>query len=143
MNYSRVLQWVSGYIAVYHLLIGVLGIFASTAFMQDLISFFYGATLPVDATLFYTAKFVGAYFIAFGGMMWLVAMNPSKYQHLVWVAVLFFVIRLGELAYFYNFLGEHFQITDARILEKILIIIVLAGGLILCSLKQKTQRSML
>ena len=137
MNYTRILRYLSGYIAIYHIALGLVGIFASTQLVQRLIEIFYVPTLTVDGVLFYVVKFICAYFVAFGGMMWLVAMDPVKYRQFVAVAVAFFVIRLGELLYFYSFIGETFNIADNRILWKIAIVFVLGGALLFLEKKIK------
>lgn len=141
MNYTRILRYLSGYIAIYHLALGVLGIFASSQLLQKLIELFYGPTLNIDDTLFYVAKFISAYFVAFGGMMLFVALNPVKYRQFIAVAVAFFAVRLGELLYFYNFIGENFRIPDNRILGKIVLVTALGGALVFLEKKIKSDQT--
>lgn len=125
MNNIKILRWVSGFVAAYHLCLGLLGMFASATFTERLISTFYGASLTVDGTLLYVTKFLAAYFIAFGCMMALVAMDPVRHLKIVPIAVLFFAIRLVQLVYFNNFVSQQLMVGDATIVQKIIAFVVL------------------
>lgn len=139
MKYQRILQFFCGYVALYHLALGIVGIFASREFVTTLIDTFYGATLTVDGTLFYIVKLVAAYFIAFGGMMAVAAFQPLKYRHFIWVAVVFFVVRMAELIYFRNLIGEQLSVPDGRMVEKMITFVVLIAAFVFLTLKAQSQ----
>jgi hypothetical protein len=126
MVYKRLLQALCGWVALLHLVLGAGGLFGGPAFISRLIRLFYGADLQVDMTLFYVAKLLAVYFLAFGALALTIALKPQKYLGLVPIVVGFFVLRLVELLYFYRFVGEQFLVPDSRLIEKIVSFAVIA-----------------
>jgi hypothetical protein len=126
MVYLRLVQVLSGWVAFCHLVLGGVGLFAGPGLISQLIRIFYGADLQVDMTLFYVAKLLSVYFLAFGALALAITVKPRKYLGLVPIVVAFFVLRLGELLFFYQFVGDQFLVPDSRLTEKIISFAVIA-----------------
>jgi hypothetical protein len=140
MVYQRLVQVLSGWVALCHLLLGGAGLFADPPLISRLIRLFYGADLQVDATLFYVAKLLSVYFLAFGALALAITFKPRKFLGLVPIVVAFFVLRLAELLYFYRFVGEEFLVPDGRLMEKIVSFAVIALVLGVSAYKLRVSR---
>jgi hypothetical protein len=125
--YLRLVQIVSGWVAFCHLVLGGAGLVGDAALIGRLVQLFYGAALDIDLTLFYVAKLLSVYFLVFGALSLAIAVNPRRYLGLVPIVVGFFVIRLGELVWFRQMIGERFLVADNRVMEKIVSFAVIAG----------------
>ena len=141
MVYQRLVQIVSGWVALCHVTLGVAGLFADAPLMGWLIRTFYGAEMNIDATLFYVIKLLSVYFIAFGLLAAVITARPRRFVGLVPIVVGFFVLRLGELIYFYSFVGEQFQVPDGRLVEKIVSFSLIALLLAFSTYKLRTSDS--
>ena len=129
MIYQRLVQIVSGWVALCHLVLGGAGLLGNADVIASLVRLFYGANLPIDLTLFYIAKLLSVYFLAFGALALAIALKPREYLKLVPIVVAFFVLRLAELIYFYRMVGEQFLVADRRLTEKIVSFAVIAAVL--------------
>jgi len=130
MVYQRLVQIVSGWVALCHFVLGLGGLFGDAALIASLVRFFYGADIPIDPTLFYVAKLLSVYFLVFGALTLAIALRPRAYLTLVPIVIAFFLLRVAELLYFYRVVGEQFLVADRRLTEKIVsfaIIAVLLG----------------
>ena len=130
MVYQRLVQIVSGWVALCHFVLGLGGLFGDAALIASLVRFFYGADIPIDPTLFYVAKLLSVYFLVFGALTLAIALRPRAYLKLVPIVIAFFLLRVAELIYFYRVVGEQFLVADRRLTEKIVsfaIIAVLLG----------------
>ena len=129
MIYLRLVQIVSGWVALCHLVLGGLGLVGDPGLIAGLVRVFYGARLEIDLTLFYVAKLLSVYFLAFGALALAIALRPRKYLNLVPIVVGFFVLRLAELVWFQQMIGERFLVADNRLIEKIVSFAVIAAVL--------------
>jgi hypothetical protein len=127
--YLRLVQFVSGWVAFCHLVLGAAGLLGDAQLIAALVRLFYGASLEIDLTLFYVAKLLAVYFLAFGALALAITVRPGKYLNLVPIVVAFFVIRLGELIWFYRVIGEEFLVADNRLIEKIVSFAIIAAVL--------------
>jgi hypothetical protein len=131
MLYKRLVQIVSGWVALCHLFLGVAGLFAGAPLMAQLVKTFYGAELQIDPTLYYVVKLIAVYFIAFGALASAIMVKPQKFLGLVPIIITFFVLRIAELVYFYRFVGDELHVPDGRLTEKIFsfaVIVILLGA---------------
>ena len=125
----------AGFMGVYHLLIGILGL-VSGEMAARVGAAVYGAHVEVTPQFSYMAKYLGAYVIAFGVMMLLLASDPVKYRKLVYVAVLLAVVRILSRLIFASELQAAFGIGMNRSLMTIAAVAVLNIGLVLLMPKQ-------
>ena len=127
---DKIFRYLAGFISIYHILLGLAGIFGSRDFIEPIISRVYGVTPVFDAQFLYLAKFISAYFIVFGLMMGFVALNPRRYAQLAWVAIALFAIRITQRLVFFGLLKDAFHITFAQNLQILIPITLLLIGLI-------------
>lgn len=130
MNKGKVFAFLAWFVGIYHLLLGLAGIFGSQQFLEPIIKTVYGVDPTFNAQFEYLVKFIAVYFIAFGLMMVFVAMNPKQYAKFAWVAVVLFAIRIVQRLVFYNLLNEAFHISFVRNLEVLVPIAVIMVCLI-------------
>jgi hypothetical protein len=135
MNTYRPFRALAGFMGVYHLLIGILGI-VSGEMAARVGAAVYGAHVEVSPLFSYMAKYLAAYVIAFGAMMLFLAGDPVKYRKLVYVAVLLAVLRILSRLIFASELQAAFGIGMNRSLMTIAAVAVLNIGLILLMPKQ-------
>jgi hypothetical protein len=126
MVYQRLVQIVSGWVALCHFVLGLGGLFGDAAVIASLVRFFYGADIQIDSTLFYVAKLLSVYFLVFGALTLAIALRPRAYLKLVPIVIAFFLLRVAELIYFYRVVGEQFLVADRRLTEKIVSFAVIA-----------------
>ena len=122
----KVLAW---FAAIYHFILGLLGIFAPASIVVPIVKTIYGVSPNVDAQFLYMAKFIGAYMIAFAIATAILAYKPVEYRKLVWVPISLFVIRIFERVFFFGLLTEAFNISFAQDLRVIIPITLIAIGL--------------
>jgi len=122
---------------VYHVVMGLAGIWSGDL-AASVASTLWHATVRVDPQFSYLAKFLGAYVIAFGGMMLAIARDPVRYGPLVYVAALLGAIRIVERLVFASELQQAFGIGMDRTVVTAIIVFALNGGLILLKPKERS-----
>ena len=135
MNTYKPFKALAGFMGVYHLLIGILGL-VSGEMAARVGAAVYGAHVEVTPLFSYMAKYLAAYVIAFGVMMLFLASDPVKYRKLVYVAVLLAVVRIFSRLVFASELQTAFGIGMNRSLMTIAVVAVLNLGLFLLMPKQ-------
>jgi hypothetical protein len=135
MNTYKPFKALAGFMGVYHLLIGILGL-ASGEMAARVGVVVYGAHVEVTPLFSYMAKYLAAYVIAFGVMMLFAASDPVKYRKLVYVAVLLAVVRILSRLIFASELQAAFRIGMNRSLITIATVAILNLGLLLLMPKQ-------
>ncbi len=123
---QRLVQIVSGWVALCHFVLGLGGLFGDAAHIATLVRLFYGAEVRIDPILFYAAKLLSVYFLVVGALSLAIALRPRAYLKLVPIVIAFFVLRVAELIYFYRVVGEQFLVADRRLTEKIVSFVVIA-----------------
>ena len=99
MNRHTGIRLLAGFMGIYHILMGILGIVSgSTAAWGARV--LWHATVTVDPQFSYLAKFLGAYVVAFGVMMLFIFKDPVRYSGLVYPAVVVAVLRIARAADF-------------------------------------------
>ena len=104
MNKSTIFKATAWWAGLYHLGLGVTGVFADPPLMASIINRVFGASLEITPQVFYLVKFCSAYMIAFALAMILLALQPEKHKKLLWIPLSLFAIRLLERLYFSDLL---------------------------------------
>jgi len=130
MNQHTGIRLLAGFMGVYHILMGILGIVSgSTAAWGAQV--LWHANVTVDPQFSYMAKFLGAYVVAFGCMMLFIAKNPVRYASLVYPAVIVAILRIAERLIFSSELKAAFGIGMNRTIGTIVVVGVLNLGLLI------------
>jgi hypothetical protein len=136
MNRHTGIKVLAAFMGVYHILMGAIGI-ASGSMAAWGARVLWHANVMVDPQFTYLAKFLGAYVVAFGIMMLLIAKDPVRYGALVYPAVAVAIIRIGERLVFAGELKAAFGIGMDRTIGTIIVV----GGLNLALLLLKPRES--
>lgn len=120
----------AGFMGIYHILMGILGIVsgATAAWGAHVL---WHANVTVDPQFSYLAKFLGAYVVAFGVMMLFIAKDPVRYGALVYPAVVVAGLRIAERLIFAGELKTAFGIGMERTIGTIVVVGILNLGLLL------------
>ena len=95
----KVLLW---YVALYHILLGLLGIFAKGSAIS-LANWFFNFNLTVTPEIHWILNPFAAYVLIFGVFMAVAATNPVKYKNIILVGVALIAIRfIQRLVFFYE-----------------------------------------
>jgi hypothetical protein len=130
MNRHTGIRVLAGFMGIYHILMGALGIVSgSTAAWGAHV--LWHANVRVDPQFTYLAKFLGAYVVAFGVMMLFIAKHPVRYGGLVYPAVLVAVLRIAERLIFASELKAAFGIGMKRTIGTVIVVGALNLGLLL------------
>lgn len=108
MNKMLIFRITSGFISIYHFLLGLCGTFASTETVTKIVKTVYKADVILTPQLAYIVKFISAYFIAFAIAMAVLAIKPIQYRNVLWVAVGLFSFRILDRILFMDTLKEAF-----------------------------------
>jgi hypothetical protein len=130
MNRHTAIRVLAGFMGIYHILMGILGIVsgATAAWAAHAL---WHATVTADPQFNYLAKFLGAYVVAFGCMLLLIAKDPVRYSALVYPAVVVAVLRIAERLIFAGELKTAFGIGMDRTIGTIIVVAALNLGLLL------------
>lgn len=134
------LRILAGFMGIYHVLMGLFGI-VSGQMAARVGEVLWGAHVTVDAQFSYLAKFLAAYVIAFGLMLFFVAKDPVRYGQLVYVAALLGALRIAERLIFAGELQAAFSIGMSRTIWTVVVVAALNLGLILLKPKASAQPS--
>ena len=132
----KIVTWIG---SIYHILLGLIGTFASSDTIYSIVNSVYGVNPTQGAEFIVFAKFISVYMIAFGIMLGILAYNPTRYKILVWPAVILFGIRIVERTVFFGLIAEAFQITTPQNMKTVVTITIMA--LLLLLLRPKTSQS--
>ncbi len=138
MKNHTAIRILAGFMGLYHIGMGIFGTL-SGEMAARVGSLAWGAHVTVDPQFTYLTKFLGAYVIAFGAMMLLIAKNPVRYGALVYVAVLLAAIRILDRLVFSHDLQLAFGIDFSRTITAVIVVAALNLGLLL--LKPKAAES--
>jgi hypothetical protein len=136
MNKHTAIRALAGFMGVYHLLMGLMGIWSGETAARAA-QILWQAHVTVDPQFSYLAKFLGAYVIAFGVMLLAIAKDPVRYGPLVYVAALLGAIRIAERLIFAAELKQAFGIGFDRTIVTAIIVLALNGGLILLKPRER------
>jgi hypothetical protein len=102
-------------IALYHLGFALMAIL-SEKMAAMVAKHAFGVTLDMSPQVMYLAKLVGIYGAIFGVFVIMIALNPVKYRHLVYVVFGLYVMRISSRLIFLPQVKESFQIEMPRII---------------------------
>jgi hypothetical protein len=139
MNRYIGIKLLAGFMGIYHILMGVLGI-ASGSLAAWGAHALWHANVTVDPQFTYLAKFLGAYVVAFGIMMLFIAKDPVRYGSLVYPAVVVAVLRIGERLMFANELKTAFGVGMDRTIGTIIVVGILNGALLVLKPREDSAR---
>jgi len=129
------IRFLAGFMGIYHIVMGCLGIVSGGAAAWGA-HVLWHANVSIDPQFTYLAKFLGAYVIAFGVMLLFIAKDPVRYGALVYPAVLVAVLRIAERLIFAGELKSAFGIGMQRTIGTIIIVGALNLGLLLLKPKE-------
>jgi hypothetical protein len=139
MNQHTGIKLLAGFMGIYHILMGILGIVSgSTAAWGAHV--LWHANVVVDPQFSYLAKFLGAYVVAFGVMMLFIAKDPVRYGSLVYAAIVVAVLRIAERLIFAAELKSTFGIGMDRTIITIIVVGALNLGLLLLKPRESYSR---
>ncbi|HTS38854.1 MAG TPA: hypothetical protein VMH04_24480 [Candidatus Solibacter sp.] len=139
MNRYIGIKLLAGFMGIYHILMGVLGIASGTLAAWGAHALWH-ANVTVDPQFTYLAKFLGAYVVAFGIMMLFIAKDPVRYGSLVYPAVVVAVLRIGERLMFANELKTAFGVGMDRTIGTIIVVGILNGALLVLKPREDSAR---
>jgi len=139
MNKHQGIRLLAGFMGVYHILMGILGIVsgATAAWGAHVL---WHANVVVDPQFSYLAKFLGAYVVAFGVMMLFIAKDPIRYGALVYAAIVVAVLRIAERLIFAGELKSAFGIGMDRTIITVIVVVALNLGLLLLKPRESYPR---
>jgi len=134
-----VFRAVAGFGSIYHILLGLIGLFGTGAMLESTLDSVYGVNPKMDPQFLYLAKFVSSYILAIGVMLGILAWKPVEYRLLVWPAVTLFGIRIASRLFFFPLLKEAFGVSMIRNLQVLIPVAIMA--LLLIQLRPCTSLS--
>jgi hypothetical protein len=121
MNSHTGIKILAGFMGLYHILMGILGIVSGSWAAWGAHALWH-ANVTVDPQFTYLAKFLGAYVVAFGIMMLFIAKDPVRYGSLVYPAVVVAILRIGERLVFADQLKAAFGVGMKRTIATIIVV---------------------
>lgn len=91
-------KWLKGllwFVGIYHILLGLLGIFAKNL-AASLASIFFNFNLTLTPEIYWVLNPFSAYILIFGFFMVLAATDPVKYKNVILIGVFLFAIRIVQ-----------------------------------------------
>lgn len=117
----KVLLWI---VAVYHIILGLLGIFAKE-FSVNLAKSFFNFNLTLTDQMYWTINPLAAYILVFGLFMALAARDPVKFKNVIYVGVVLFAIRVLQRIFFF-FTAPEGLINNIDPVRNIIMLLVVA-----------------
>lgn len=111
---ERVFQITAAIAALYHLTLGLAGLLLRAGTLESTIQTFLGFVPEFTPALAMAVRFAGAYVLAFGVMMGLLALNPRRYRVLCIPALVLFGVRLVNRILLFGQISELYSVSPAR-----------------------------
>ena len=131
----RVLLWI---VAVYHIVLGLLGVFAKDAAIY-LANIAFNFNLTLNNEMLWVINPFSAYLLVFGVFMAVAATDPKKYKNIVYVGVGLFALRVLQRIIFVVSAPEGLISSVDPIRNAISIIVVAVMGLSMFLLARKLK----
>ena len=125
-------KWLKGLLwlgFVYHVIISFLGMFAKDT-VVTLAKVFYGFNLEITPQVLWILNPFGAYVLAFGAFMALLATDPVKYKKVIYVIPAFIAFRVIQRLYFIFVAPSGFMVGDPTKNLIDIALVVIYGGLV-------------
>jgi len=132
----KVLLW---FVAIYHILIGSLGVFAKGTVVAVANNFFNFNLTATDQVLWIINPFA-TYLLFFGVFMGVAATNPEKYRNLIYAGVGLFAVRVIQRIIFVIDAPEGLIVNADPIRNIIFIAVVASLGSLMFILAKKKLR---
>ena len=117
------------FVSIYHLLLGLIGTFAPGSTVVSVAEFAFGVAIDPTAQFFVLSKFIAAYMILMGLLMFFVAREPERFGKLAWAVIIFFAIRVFNRLVFFDVLNGAFGTTMSQNMMTVIPISLVAIGL--------------
>lgn len=138
-NSHQIFRFLVAFISIYHFTLGIIGIFGSPGLIATVVYQVYGAQPEINAQFIYLAKFISVYMLIFALTMAILAWNPQKYRHLVWIPITLFSIRIIQRLALFGLLSQAFNTSPSQNLRVIIPITILSIALFM--LRPKAEKS--
>ncbi|OGI10104.1 MAG: hypothetical protein A3I68_05965 [Candidatus Melainabacteria bacterium RIFCSPLOWO2_02_FULL_35_15] len=99
-NSNQFLQTILWFVAIYHIILGCIGIFAKDLTVVLARTFFNFNLILTDQISWVLNPF-SAYLLIFGVFMALAATNPSKYKTIIYIGIALCAIRIAQRIFFF------------------------------------------
>ncbi len=123
-NNHQALKIVIWIVAVYHIILGLLGIFAKD-YAVSLAKAFFNFNLTFNDQMYWVINPFSAYVLIFGVFMAVAATDPSKYKNIIYAGIGLFAIRIIQRVLFY-FTAPETLISSVDPIRNIIMILVVA-----------------
>ena len=134
-SFLKGLLW---FVGVYHIILGLLGIFAKDL-AATLAKLFFNFNLTLTDQMYWIINPFAAYLLIFGVFMILAAKDPVKYKNVIYVGIALFAIRVIQRIFFFFTASEGLINSSDPIRFLIAIIIVAAIGTTMFILTRKAK----
>ena len=106
LNKAIIFQIAAGIVGAYHVLLAMLALLGPGDLLGDVARLALGVELDPDGQVILAARFAGAYLLAFGVMMLLLAGRPTQYRAMVIPALILFGVRVLVRLVSFNLLSD-------------------------------------
>lgn len=134
-KYLKILLWI---VSGYHILLGLLGVFAKEQAVYIANNFF-NFNLTLDNQMLWVLNPFAAYLLFFGIFMALAATDPKKYKKVIYIGVGLFALRLIERIIFLFISPEGLVANENPIINMTSIFVVFIMGLGMYLLTKKLK----
>lgn len=136
ITFDQILLYI---IAIYHMALGIMGIFFKSQAVLIAKSFF-SFNLDYTSQIKWIINPFAAYVFIFGVFAWIAASNPSKYKPIIWAILGLVVIRIVQRILFILFADPSLRaiVNPTQNLIHLLIVVVMSVLLLKIAL-QKTK----
>ena len=121
-------KWLKGllwFVAMYHIALGLLGIFFKESAVFVAKSFF-NFNLTLTPEIYWTLNPFAAYLLIFGVFMALAATDPVKYKNIIFIGVALFAVRVVQRVVFF-FAAPEGLISNMDPVRNILVLVVVSA----------------
>src|SRR3989338_10682181 len=135
ITFDQILLYI---IAIYHMALGIMGIFFKSQAVLIARSFF-SFNLDYTSQIKWIINPFAAYVFIFGIFVWVAATNPSKYRLVIWAILGLFVIRVLQRGFFILFADPSLKaiVDPTQNLIHLLIVAAISVWLLKIALQKK------
>ena len=123
-------------IALYHVFLGIMA-FISGSLTYKIAESIFGMQLMENHQMAYLGKLLGIYALIFGVFVFYVALDTKKYQKLIKVILLLYVLRILNRVIFLSLAKEAFSVSTSRIWIDAGLLLAFGAGLYVTTYFQK------
>ncbi len=138
LNNYRALKTLLWVVAVYHIALGLLGIFAK-GIAVTLAQTFFNFNLTLTDQIYWIINPFAAYVLIFGFFMALAAKDPKKFKNVIYVGVTLMAVRVAQRASFLFAAPEGLISNIDPTRNMIMLIVVIAIGIAMFVMARKIK----